>query len=212
MKEPRTELLCAGCTAPLPPSWFVVGAVGELLVLVPGLPGYGIDWRGTNRPSSGMAVCLAGLPTPSGCFQTGSRNETVFSGCVTGSRNETVTSGCVTWSCNENVISGCVTRSCNETFISSAGCSCGRSAALGVLLAAAVGVLLAAALGVLQLLAFLWLCSSWHSVGCSSWRSAGCSRSVVTYLALRDNPINLSSGDVSASAVGANPGGKYLQY
>ena len=171
MKEPRTELLCAGCTAPLPPSWFVVGAAGELLVLVPGLPGYGIDWRGTNRPSSGMAVCLAGLPTPSGCFQTGSRNETVISGCVTGSRNETVTSGCVTWSCNENVISGCVTRSCNETFISSAGCSCGRSAALGVLLAAALGVLLAAALGVLQLLAF-----------CSSWRSAALGVSVALQL------------------------------
>ena len=71
LKEPRTELLCAGCTAPLPPSWFVVGAVGELFVLVPGLPGYGIDWRETNRPSSGMAVCLAGLPTRLAAFRQG---------------------------------------------------------------------------------------------------------------------------------------------
>ena len=151
LKEPRTELLCNGCIAPLPPSWFVVGAVGELLVLVLGQPGYGIDWRETNRPSSGLAVCLAGLPTPSGCFQTGSRNATVISGCVTGSRNETV--------------------------IGSAGCSGGRSAAFGVLLAAAFDVLPAASLGVLQLSAFCWLqllafCSCRRSAGCSSWRSA----------------------------------------
>ena len=164
LKEPRTELLCNGCIAPLPPSWFVVGAVGELLVLVLGQPGYGIDWRETNRPSSGLAVCLAGLPTPSGCFQTGSRNATVISGCVTGSRNETV-------------ISGCVTGSRNETVIGSAGCSGGRSAGCFPWRSAVVGVLLAASLDVLQLSAFCWLlplafCSCRRSAGCSSWRSA----------------------------------------